>query len=227
MFIWELSKYGSQIGVIAKNTEDYISFSIKVEVGKYVDKNGEECSKEIDLRFIDSIKFMSSSLDSLVNNLSSGGNKFFGFDEYNEHQHKLQIRKGIYPYEYMDSWDRFEETNLPPKDSFYSALSMSGVSETDYEHARKVWREFGINNMGEYHDLYLKTDVILLANVFEAFRNVCLNNYGLDLAHFYTAPRLAWKACLKKTGIRLELLLDPDMLLMFERGIRGGITICP
>ena len=162
---------------------------------------------------------MSSSLDSLVNNLERGGNEFFGFDEYNEHQHKLLIRKGIYPYEYMDSWDRFEETNLPPKDSFYSTLSMSGVSETDYEHARKVWREFGINNMGEYHDLYLKTDVILLANVFEALRNVCLNNYGLDPAHFYTAPRLACKACLKKTGIRLELLLDPDMLLMFERGI--------
>ena len=221
MFIWELSKYGSQIGVIAKNTEDYISFSIKVEVGKYVDKNGEERSKEIDLRFIDSIKFMSSSLDSLVSNLARGGNnKFFGFDEYNEHQRELLIRKGIYPYEYMDSWDRFEETKLPPKDSFYGALSMSGVSETDYEHARKVWREFGINNMGEYQVLYLKTDVILLANVFEAFRNVCLNNYGLDPAHFYTAPGLAWKACLKKTGIRLELLLDPDMLLMFERGIR-------
>ena len=78
--------------------------------------------------------------------------------------------------------------------------------------------------MGEYHDLYLKTDVILLANIFEAFRNVCLNNYGLDPAHFYTTPGLAWKACLKKTGICLELLLDPDMLLMFERGIRGGIT---
>ena len=100
---------------------------------------------------------------------------------------------------------------------------MPGVSETDYEHARKVWREFGINNMREYHDLYLKTDVILLANVFEAFRNVCLNNYGLDPAHFYTATGLTWKACLKKTRIRLELLLDPDMLLMFERGIRGGI----
>ena len=77
--------------------------------------------------------------------------------------------------------------------------------------------------MEEYHDLYLKTDVILLTNVFEAFRNVCLNNYGLDPAHFYTAPGLARKACLKKTGICLELLLDPDMLLMFERGIRGGI----
>ena len=167
---------------------------------------------------------MSSSLDSLVNNLARGGNEFFCFDEYNEHQRELLIRKGMYPYEYIDSWDRFEEMNLPSKDSFYSALSMSGVSETDYEHARKIWREFGINNMGEYHHLYLKTDVILLANVFEAFRNVCLNNYGLDPAHFYTAPRLAWKACLKKTGIRLELLLDPDMLLMFERGIRGGIA---
>ena len=78
--------------------------------------------------------------------------------------------------------------------------------------------------MGEYHDLYLRTDVVLLANVFESFRRVCLENYGLDPSHFYTAPGLAWKACLKKTGIRLELLLDPDMLLMFERGIRGGIT---
>ena len=167
---------------------------------------------------------MSSSQDSLVNNLARGGNEFFSFNEYNESQLKLLIRKGIYPYEYMDSWDKFEETSLPPKDSFYSPLSMSGVSEIDYEHARKVWREFGINNMGEYHDLYLKTDVILLANVFEAFRNVCLNNYGLDPAHFYTAPGLVWKACLKKTGMHLELLLDPDMLLMFERGIRGGIT---
>ena len=214
-----MAKHGSKIGVIAKNTEDYISFSIKVEVGKYVDKNGEERSKEITLRFIDS-----SSLDSLVNNLARGGDKFFGFENYSNHQRELLIRKGIYPYEYMDSWDRFEETTFPPKGAFYSALSMSGVSNTDYEHACKVWREFGINNMGEYHDLYLKTNVILLANIFEAFRNICLNNYGLDLAHFHTALRLAWEACLKKTGIRLELLLDPDMLLMFERGIRGGIT---
>ena len=84
--------------------------------------------------------------------------------------------------------------------------------------------EFGLKDLGEYHDLYLKTDVILLANVFEEFRKVCLKNYGLDPVHFYTAPGLAWKACLKKTRIRLELLFDPDMLLMFERGIREGIT---
>ena len=101
---------------------------------------------------------------------------------------------------------------------------MSNVSEDDYEHAQRVWKEFRIRNLGEYHDLYLRTDVILLANVFEAFRDTCLEHYSLDPAHFYTSPGLAWKACLKRTGIRLELLTDPDMLLMFERGIRGGIT---
>ena len=178
----------------------------------------------MELRFIDSIKFMSSSLDSLVNNLAKGGHQFFGFESYNDHQRKLLIQKGIYPYEYMDSWDRFKETSLPSIKRFYSNLNMSGVSDTDYEHACSIWREFGIRNMGEYHDLYLRTNVILLANVFESFGRVCLENYGLDPSHFYTAPGLAWKACLKKTGIRLELLLHPDMLLMFERGIRGGIT---
>ena len=129
----------------------------------------------------------------------------------------------------MSSWDRFKETKLPPKEAFYSKLNMVGVSSENYEHARSVWKEFKIKNLEEYHDLYLKTDVILLANVCKAFieaffREVCLKNYGLDPAHFYTTPGLAWKACLKKTKIRLELLLDPDMLLMFERGIRGGIT---
>ena len=123
----------------------------------------------------------------------------------------------------MDDWNRFKETVLPPR-AFYSKLNMSGVSNQDYEHVQRVWSEFGIKDLGEYHDLYLRTDVILVANVFEAFRKVFLDNYGLNPAHFYTAPGLAWKACLKKTRIRLELLLDPDMLLMFERGIKGGIT---
>ena len=101
---------------------------------------------------------------------------------------------------------------------------MSGISEKYYQHACKVWNEFGLKNMGDYHDLYLETDVTLLANLFESFRKVCSDNYGLDPAHFYTAAGLAWKACLKKTGVNSELLKDPDMLLMFERGIRGGVT---
>ena len=136
----------------------------------------------------------------------------------------MLTRKGVYPYEYMSSWDRFEETKLPPIEAFYSKLNMTKISSDDYQHAQRVWREFRILSLGEYHDLYLRTDVILLANVFEAFRDTCLQHYKLDPAHFYTSPGLAWKVCLKCTGIKLELLTDPDMLLMFEHRIRGGIT---
>ena len=134
------------------------------------------------------------------------------------------MRKGIYPYEYMSSWDKFEETQLPPIEAFYSNLNMSNVSEDDYQHMQKVWSTFNINNLDGYHNLYLCTDVILLANVFEAFRDTCLEHDSLNPAHFYWSPGLAWKACLKKTGVRLELLTDPNMLLMFKRRIRGGIT---
>ena len=101
---------------------------------------------------------------------------------------------------------------------------MSNISEDDYQHVQKVWKEFGIRNLGDYHDLYLRTDIILSVKVFEAFRNTCLEHYKLDPAHFYMSPGLAWKACLRKTLVRLELLTNPDILLMFERGIRGGIT---
>ena len=103
-------------------------------------------------------------------------------------------------------------------------FNMANISKGDYEHAQMVWKELGIRNLGEYHDLYLCTDVILLVNVFEAFRDICLENYKLDPANFYTSPDLAWKSCSRRTGIKLELLTDPDMLLMFEHRIRGGIT---
>ena len=224
LFIRELGAHASDMEVIAKNKEDYISFSIKVPVDSYIDKNGEEKDKLIELRFIDSFKFVSSSLDSLTKNLVRGGRKLFGFEDYSELQYGLLTRKGVYLYEYVNSWDRFNETQLPAIDAFYSNLNMSSTSEDDYQHAQRVWKESGIHNLGDYHDLYLKMDVALLANVFEAFRDTCLKHYKLDPAHFYTSPGLAWKACLKCTGIRLELLTDPDMLLMFERGIRGGIT---
>ena len=95
---------------------------------------------------------------------------------------------------------------------------MSSISEEDYQHTQRVWKESGIHNLGDYHDLYLRTDVVLLANVYEAFRETCLKHYKLGPAHFYTSPGLAWKTCLRCTGIKLELLTDPDMLLMFERG---------
>ena len=123
----------------------------------------------------------------------------------------------------MSSWDKFDETELPPKEAFYSNLNMSDISHHDYSHAQSVWKGFGMKNLDEHHYLYLKTDAILLSNVFEAFRSTCLKHYSLDPAHFYTSPGLAWQVCLKKMGIELELLTDPDMLLIFEHGTRGRI----
>ena len=224
LFIRELGKHTGRRIVIAKNKEDYISFSIKVEVGKKTNRYRLEVPVEMDLRFINSYRFMGSSLDLLVNNLNRGGHKFRGFMGYTRWQRSLLVRNGVYLYEYMDSWEKFEEDELPPIEKFYSRLNMSGISDEDYAHAKKVWVDFGLSNLGKYHDLYLQTDVILLSNVFEKFRKVYMENYGLDPAHFYTTPGLAWKACLKKTGITLGLITDPDMLLTFERGIRGGIT---
>ena len=107
------------------------------------------------------------------------------------------IRKGAYPYEYMDSWKKSEETSLPPKDAFYSRLNMKGISDHDYEHTQQVWNTMEKKALGCYHDTCLKTDVLLLADVLETFRNTCLKNYKLDPAHFYTAPGLSWQALLK------------------------------
>ena len=147
---------------------------------------------------------MSSSLDLLVNNLARSGHEFWGFEKCTEDQKKLLIRKGVYLYEYMDSWDKMN-SELPSRDKFYSNLNMLGISKEDYEHTVNAWKEFNLNNMSKYHDLYLRTDVVLLANVFKQFRRVCMDYYGLHPAQFYTAPGLAWKACLKFTGVKLEL----------------------
>ena len=138
LFIRELSKDTDSMGVIAKNKEDYISFLIKIKVGTRIDKNGIEVPIEVDLKFIDSFRFMSSSLDSLVNNLSREDHKFRGFKGYTRKLRSLLVRKGVYPYEYMDSWEKFEEKSLPSIDDFYSKLNTSGISDEDYSHAERV-----------------------------------------------------------------------------------------
>ena len=118
----------------------------------------------------------------------------------------------------MDIWERY-----PDKKVFYSALNLEDIADKDYEHAQKVWEVFEIKNLGKYHDLYVQSDALLLAVVFENFENKCIEIYELDPAHFLSAPGLAWQTCLKKTKVELELLTDIDMLLMVEKGIRGGI----
>ena len=141
----------------------------------------------------------------------------------NDDHFRLFLRKGVYPYEYMDSFERFEEVGLPKKEAFYSHLNLSDISNRDYQHAVKVYDALECRDLGDFHDWYLCSDVLLLADVFENFRDTCQENYGLDPAHFYSAPGLAWIAALKYTEVQLELLTDKDMLLMFEKGIRGGL----
>ena len=133
------------------------------------------------------------------------------------------MRKGVYPYEFMDNWERFNEMSLPSKESFYSNLNMENIDDIDYRHGNNVFKRFKLKNLGEYHDLYVQSDTLLLADVLENFRNKCLEIYELDPAHFLSLPGLAWQACLKKTNMKLELLTDYNMLLIVKEGIRGGI----
>lgn len=198
------------IQIIAQNFEKYISFSFS------------------HLKFLDSFSFLTSSLDTLVKNLAEEGqDKFkYVFEGITDPiQKQLLLKKGTYPYDYMTGMNVFEETGLPSQDKFYSKLSESGISDADYLHAQNVWNTFGIQNMGEYHDLYLKTDVGLLADVFENFRKIAMRDYGLDPANYYTLPNYSWDCMLKKTGVVLEQITDIDMYQMIEQGLRGGISV--
>ena len=207
-FIIKKLEKNTNISVIANNFEKYISFRID------------------SLQFIDSFQFMSSSLDRLVSNLPK--DKFINtdleFKDLEPFQLELLKKKGVYPYSYMDSFNKFEETELPNKKGFFNDLNNTAISDSEYQHAREVWDAFKIKNLGEYHDLYLKTDVLLLADIFENFRETCLKYYGLDPAHYLTSPGLAWDAMLKMTKIELDLITDIDQQLFIEKGLRGGIS---
>ena len=227
LFIRNLGVEKGDIRCIPQNEEKYISFTKEITVDTFVDENGEKKEVKRELRFIDSFKFMATSLDKLVTNLASSSKEKFKNTRkfFIGEQFELMLRKGVYPYEYMDSLDRLNETELPPKDKFFSKLSGEGISNEDYEHAKRVWSTFKMKTLRDYHKLYNRLDVFLLCDVFENFRDLCITNYDLDPAWYYTAPGLSWDALLKITKVKLELLTDPDMLLMFERGIRGGISM--
>ena len=212
------------IDCIPNNEEKYISFSKTIVTGQYTNKKGEVKNKTFKIVFKDSLKFMSSSLGALVNNLPKDAFKNL-LKYFTPKQAEILKQKGFYPYEYMDKEEKFNDTKLPPREAFYSKLSGKGITEKDYKHAWNVWNSFKMKTFKEYHELYNVTDVLVLADVFENFRDICLKNYGLDPVYYFTAPGLAWDACLKITDIDLELLSDNNMLLMFEKGIRGGISI--
>ena len=212
-----------KIKCIASNEEKYISFSKTIVVGSYMDQKKQKKVKITrQIRFIDSFKFMASSLADLVKNLEPKDCNIL-YENFGNNLN-LVLRKGVYPYDYMNDLEKFKETKLPPIEDFYSKLYECGISEEDYKHAQNVWKTFKMKTMRDYHDLYLKTDVLQLADVFENFRKICQKNYNLDPAWYYTTPGLAWDALLKFTNIKLELLADYDMVLMIEKGTRGGIS---
>ena len=133
-----------------------------------------------------------------VNNLIKKFPRMHKFCNGNLNKFVMLLRKGNYPYEFMDSWERFNETSLPAKKDFYIELTLEDIPDKDYEHAQKVFKEY-YKDMGDYHDLYVQTDTLLLADVFEIFRESCIKRYGLDPSYFCSARGLAWQACLKKT----------------------------
>ena len=235
-----------KIPVIFHNLRGYDSHFIMQEIGAIVKKHayknnkGEEKQMNINaiphnmekymafmlgnhLTFIDSFQFMSSSLDKLVSNLPAEALKYTS-KRFQKEKLNLMTRKGIYPYDYMDSFEKFSKTELPTKEEFYSILNNEHISDEDYCHAKKVWNTFQLKTMGEYHNLYLKSDILLLADVFENFRKTCLQYYKLDPCHYFTSPGLSWDAMLKMTNIQLELMTDIDMFQFIEKGMRGGIS---
>ena len=184
------------IDCIPNNEEKYISFSKTIKTGQYTNKKGEVKDKTFKIVFKDSLKFMSSSLGVLVNNLPKDAFKNL-LKYFTPKQEELLKQKGF-------SEEKFNDPEPPPQEAFYSKLSGRGISEKNYKHVWNVWNTFKMKIFKEYHELYNVTDVLLLADVFENFRDLCLKIYGLDPVYYFTAPGLAWDACLKMTNIDLE-----------------------
>ena len=235
-----------KIPVIFHNLRGYDSHFIMQQIGEiakkhtYENKRGEECQMDINaipnnmekymafmlgkhLVFLDSFQFMSSSLDNLAKNLPNEAFKFTQ-EEFKKDRFELMKQKGIYPYDYMDSFEKFHEKQLPSKKDFYSILYDEHVTNEQYNHAQNVWKTFNLKTMGDYHDLYLKSDILLLADVFENFRKTCSQYYKLDPCHYFTSPGLSWDAMLKMTNVKLELIYDTDMFQFIEKGLRGGTS---
>ena len=261
-----MKEFEGNFECLGENTEKYITFSVPIK--KKIENKDLEITYKI--KFIDSYRFMVSSLSKLVDDLSEGihnnkcsdcgshldyikitaertagptaepsalarsslerkneklilecynckqryKKKFnkelikrfastYSFCNNDLNKFILLLRKGVYPYEYMDNWERFNETSLPSKESFYSNLNMEDIDDIDYRHGNNVFNKFKLNNLGDYHDLYVQSDTLLLADVFENFRDMCFKQYELDPAHLLSLSGLAWQACLKKTNIEL------------------------
>jgi DNA polymerase type B, organellar and viral len=205
-------KYG-KLDILPNTKEKYISFSLWRKDAK------------VKIRFVDSYRFMAASLDTLGSNLLPE-EKIHLFSHFEPEDYYYIEQKGQFPYEWLKSEEQLNQTYLPPPKDFDNKFNDTSISEENYQKAQEVWDHFDHENMREYMMLYLKIDVLLLADIFETFRATCLRHYELDPAHYLTAPSLAFDACLKKTKVELEVLQDIDMVYFLEEGIRGGVSQC-
>ena len=202
----ELGKVNVKVNVIPNGLEEYLSFTINNN-----------------LSFIEIFQFLSSSLDNLVKNLNKDDFKYLS-QEFDNTVLDLVKKKGFYPFEKdMTDFEKFKE-KLPSKEKFYSSLAGKKIKDKEYGYVLKVWDKFEMKTMKDYHDLYLKCDVLILADIFEKFRNNSSKIYGLCPSHDLSEPVLSWDAILKTTKVKLELIRDPDMYTFFEKGKRGGIS---
>ena len=177
-----------QLGCVANNSERFVTFSTG------------------SIQFIDSFQFMPSSLENLVKNLSADGPmKFKNLCKAFPDQYDILLRKGVFPYDYFDDASRLLEEQLPTKNCFFSALNQEHITDEDYDHACKVWKEFKCQTFRDYHDLYMTSDVLQLADVFENFRDMAVSTYRLDPAHYCTAPALSWDSMLRYVYCLLKI----------------------
>lgn len=204
------------IKVIPRTSENYLSFSF----GGFI--------------FLDTYNFLVASLETKVGDLvrsdaatlkkeGSPVSTFTEVDRYFGGKAHLLKRKGVYPYTYMSSFERFGERSLPPIEAFQNDLAGTNCKQEDYDHAKAVWNAFGCRTLKEYHELYLISDVLLLADVFEAFRRSAYKSFGLDPLYYYGVPGYSKDAMLRMTGAKIELMTDYNMLLMVEGAKRGGV----
>ena len=175
------------------------------------------------LVFMDTFQFMAGSLEKLAASLLADAFKYTSSAFQNEKLQRMK-KKGDYPYDFMDSVEKFDDQQLPSKDDFYSQLNSEHISDKPYQHAQKNCSTFELKNMGQYHDLYLESDILLLSDVFENFRITCLQYYKLDPCHYFSSPALRWDAMLKMTGIQFELMTDVEQFQFIEKGMPGGIS---
>ncbi|XP_047035542.1 uncharacterized protein LOC124641502 isoform X1 [Helicoverpa zea] len=218
IFIKELTNYEGDIKVIPKSKEKYMSITKNIYY--------EKLSRHIQIKFIDSFQFLSCSLDTLSKSLTKEENIHLASEFRDYDQFVLLREKGVFPYEYIDSWAKYDVKELPPKYTFFNSLTSEHITDAEYQRAQKIWDAFKIDSLGRYNDLYLKSDVLLLCDIFEKFRQMCLKYYKLDPAHYVSSPGLSWDAMLLYTGVQLDLISDLEIYELLENGIRGGLAQC-